>query len=285
MFLRNFAPLLAFLPLVGACHQDDEPAIAPHPHYELGNAWHGPQGWFYPNEQFDYRATGLATREVPLHGQLASDGEAWSSGGMTGSHQTLQLPSIVTVRNLLNGRVVRIRLTRRGPESAGRVVALSPKAADMLGMTSDTPVEIVEDETASRSVMEGLTGAPHLDVQSAPVEEVRAESLDGGASKKVYGSDSSVGGQPSAALTPLPVTWSQGMTGPQGLYVLLGKFSGHGAAASVAVRCSGEVQRAPDGAGLDWRVRSGPYTDTAQADAALDRTHACGVEGARIIVE
>ncbi|MFT8353632.1 MAG: RlpA-like double-psi beta-barrel domain-containing protein [Gluconobacter japonicus] len=284
MLLRNCAPLLAFLPLFGACHQDDAPVPVAHPHYELGNAWQGSQGWFYPYEQFDYRATGLATREMPLKGKLASDGEVWSADGMTGSHQTLQLPAVVTVRNLINGRVVRIRLTRRGPESAGRIIALSPKAADLLGMTADTPVEVTEDEAASRALVEGLTGAPHLDVQSAPVGEVRAESLDGGAAK-TYGSDSSEGHQAASTLTPMPVTWSQSNPGPTGLYVLLGKFSGRGAAASIAARCSGEVQRVPDGGGLDWRVRSGPYTDTAQADAALDRTHACGVEGARIIVE
>lgn len=280
--LRNYGAVLALLPLLAACHRD-EPAPVVHPHYELGSAWRGTHGWFYPSEQFDYRATGLATcQHAPASG-LTSDGEVWSADGMTGAHQTLQLPVIVSVRNLLNGRIVRIRLTDRGPADPGRIIALSPKAADLLGMTSDTPVEVVEDEVASRSLAEGPGKAPVQNISAAPVGEVRETSLSDGSSR-VYGNDSSAA-LPSVTVGPLPATWMQGSLGPSGLYVVMGIFSGHATAASVAMRCGGTVLHASEGAGLEWRVVGGPYTDIAQADAALDRTRLCGVEGARIIVE
>lgn len=106
-----------------------------------------------------------------------ADGEAWSANGMTGAHQTLQLPAIVSVRDLLNGRIVRIRLTDRGPADPGRIIALSPKVADLLGMTADTPVEVTEDEAASRSLAEGLGKPPAQNISAAPVGEVRETSL------------------------------------------------------------------------------------------------------------
>ena len=285
LFLRNSGCLLLTVSLLAACHRDETPSSATaHPHYQLGNAWHGARGWFYPHEQFTYRATGIATREVRMTDRLTADGEAWSANSMTGAHQTLQLPAIVTVRNLQNGRIVTIRLNARGPDSPGRIIAISPKAADLLGMTSDTPVEIVEDEAASHQLAESLNGAPAGDVQKAPVGEVQAESLSDG-SKQIFGNSPLPAQTVTASLAALSVTWQQSMSGPSGLYVLLGLFSGHAAAQQVALRCGGQVVRAYDGAGLDWKVRSGPYGDVAQADAALDQTRACGVDGARIIVE
>jgi len=280
LFLRNCGAVLALLPVLGACHRN-EPAPVAHLHYELGAAWHGAQGWFYPSEQFDYRMTGLATRQKAPASGLSADGEAWSAEGMTGAHQTLQLPAIVNVRNLLNGRIVRIRLTDRGPEGQGRIIALSPKAADLLSMTADTPVEVIEDEAASRTLAEGLGGKPVAQsISAAPVGEVRETSLSDGSSH-VYGNESSAT-TASVAVGPLPATWMQGSPG---LYVLMGIFSGHAAAAGVALRCNGTVLHASEGAGLEWRVLGGPYADIAQADAALDHTRLCGVEGARIIVE
>ena len=112
---------------------------------------------------------------------------------------------------------------------------------------------------------------------------MRETSLSDGSSH-VYGNDSS-SAKASAAVGPLPATWMQGSSGPSGLYVLMGIFSGHAAAAGVALRCNGTVLHASEGAGLEWRVLGGPYADIAQADAALDHTRLCGVEGARIIVE
>jgi len=280
--LRNYGAALVLLPLLAACHREG-PTPAAHPHYELGSAWRGTHGWFYPNEQFDYHVTGLATRQQAPVGGLTADGETWSASGMTGAHQTLQLPAIVSIRNLLNGRIVRIRLTDRGPADPGRIIALSPKAADLLGMTVDTPVEVTEDEAASRALAEGLGKPPAQNISAAPVGEVRETSLSDGSSR-VYGNDSSAASS-SVAVGPLPTTWMQGSSGPSGLYVLMGIFSGHATAASVALRCGGTVLHASEGAGLEWRVLGGPYADIAQADAALDRTRLCGVEGARIIVE
>lgn len=281
--MRKLFATCAAVPLLASCHREP-PSPPAKPHYELGAAWHGTNGWFYPVEQFDYRASGLAVRQPANQRGLTADGELRSDLAMTGAHQTLQLPAIVSVRNLRNGRIVKIRLTDRGPTDAGRIIALSQRAADLLGMESDAPVEVIEDEGASRALADSTGRPPSVAVAAAPVGEVRATSLNDGSST-LYGNDSPRTAETTAA-APLPATWTQGMPGPTGLYILMGVFSGRGTAAGIAARCNGTVHRSREAAaGLDWQVLGGPYVDVAQADAALDRTRQCGVEGARIIVE
>ncbi|WP_231948528.1 septal ring lytic transglycosylase RlpA family protein [Acetobacter senegalensis] len=97
---------------------------------------------------------------------------------MTGSHPTLQLPAVVTVMNLDNGREVTVRLNDRGPKEIGRLLGLSRKAADLLGMgTAPARVRIVEDEAASRHLAEILPGGPMLQINAAPLETVTQTQL------------------------------------------------------------------------------------------------------------
>ena len=49
---------------------------------------------------------------------------------LTAAHKTLPLPSIVEVTNLENGKKVRVRVNDRGPFVAGRIIDLSPAAAE-----------------------------------------------------------------------------------------------------------------------------------------------------------
>lgn len=135
------------------------PAPIPHSdvHYTVGAAWHVPGQWFYPREEFAWQGTGLAIRQDGREGELTADGEVRSMATMTASHPTLQLPAIVTVTNLENGRQVRVRVNDRGPAQMGRALALSTQAANLLGMgAGPAQVRIVEDEVASRQLAETL---------------------------------------------------------------------------------------------------------------------------------
>ncbi|QDH17921.1 hypothetical protein E3D00_00110 [Swingsia samuiensis] len=269
---------------LAGCHKDISSQQEAHPHYQLGKGWKGKDSWFYPYEQFSYHATGIASRDKSSQTSIADDGEVWTSQEMVGSHQTLQLPSIVSVHNLQNGRIVRVKLIRRGPQTSNRIIGLSSKAADLLGMGDDAPVEITEDEVASRSIIDGLSGAPKLDVEAAPVGQVTAQDLDS-KGVTVYGSNSPKVLQHTKGLGNLPLTWTQGSIESYRLYLLLGKFSTQGTAEQVALRCNGNVVREMDMGGLNWSVKSGPYGNISQADQALEQSRGCGVEGERIIVE
>lgn len=53
---------------------------------------------------------------------------------MTAAHKTLPLHSRVRVNNLQNGKTVVVRINDRGPYVEGRIIDLTKKAAQKLGM-------------------------------------------------------------------------------------------------------------------------------------------------------
>lgn len=90
--------------------------------------------WYTPRADPHYDKLGLASwYGARYHNRLTADGEAFDETQPSAAHTTLPLPSWVEVTNLDNGRKIRVRLNDRGPFVAGRIVDLSPRAAQELG--------------------------------------------------------------------------------------------------------------------------------------------------------
>jgi rare lipoprotein A (peptidoglycan hydrolase) len=62
-----------------------------------------------------------------------ASGETFNSGAMAAAHKTLPLPCMVEVTNLENGKKIKVRVNDRGPYVSGRIIDLTPAAADKLG--------------------------------------------------------------------------------------------------------------------------------------------------------
>jgi rare lipoprotein A len=62
-----------------------------------------------------------------------ASGEVFNSGAMAAAHKTLPLPCMVEVTNLENGKKIKVRVNDRGPYVKGRIIDLTPAAADKLG--------------------------------------------------------------------------------------------------------------------------------------------------------
>ena len=62
-----------------------------------------------------------------------TNGEVFDMDALTAAHPTLQLPIVVRVTNLANGRSLVLRVNDRGPFVKGRVIDLSRAAARALG--------------------------------------------------------------------------------------------------------------------------------------------------------
>src|ERR1700694_4280238 len=105
-------------------------------HYEIGKPYQLAGLWYYPREAFDDDETGLAER-LPDRTGATADGEAFDGRALAAAHRTLQLPAIARVTNLENGRHIEVRLTDRGPATPGRLLGLTPRAADLLGIGAD----------------------------------------------------------------------------------------------------------------------------------------------------
>lgn len=85
----------------------------------------------------DYYQTGIASwygRE--FHGKMTASGERFDMNEMTAAHKTLPFGTLLEVKNLDNGKSVKVRINDRGPYRGKRILDLSHAAAKKLDMVS-----------------------------------------------------------------------------------------------------------------------------------------------------
>lgn len=70
----------------------------------------------------------------PFHGRKTSNGETYNMWGMTAAHKTIPFGTWVRVVNMDNQAETTVRINDRGPFIQGRVIDLSRKAAEAIGM-------------------------------------------------------------------------------------------------------------------------------------------------------
>jgi rare lipoprotein A len=281
-----------------ACCQQPPASSLPAPRYTVGQPYQAAGVWRYPHEQFSYTDTGLAVVATRGPGPTA-DGEAYDPGALAAAQRTLQLPALARVTNLETGRSVLVRVNDRGPEAPGRLIALTPRAAELLGAGSApfrVRVQLMEAE--SRQMAAGMSEAPPLTVATAPRASVQAETLAPPAGTAASRGRTAPAGPvavmavlPSVAAVPLRLpeqVWQSTPT-PGALYVECGSFSQleyaavmQGQLTALGARVSTDYYAPRDAA---FRVRLGPFNDVTAADAALDRALKGGVSDARIVVD
>ena len=89
---------------------------------------------------------GAARAESGIASVYAYEGEKTASGeranprALTAAHRTLPFGSTVKVTNKNNGRVVYVRINDRGPFTRGRIIDLTPAAAQQLHFDGLAPV-------------------------------------------------------------------------------------------------------------------------------------------------
>jgi rare lipoprotein A len=111
--------------------------------------------------------------------QTAS-GEAMSAGAMTAAHRTLPFGTRVTVTNRQNGRAVVVRINDRGPFVRGRIIDLSPAAAqalriDGLALVSLAVASQGEKPTDAASLRE--PGIDNIEAESvAPAQDAHPDA-------------------------------------------------------------------------------------------------------------
>jgi rare lipoprotein A len=176
----GFAGLLLLAALAGCAPRPAPPA--PQPRYLVGQPYQMGGVWSYPREDFSLVETGLAAVAADQRsGRRTANGEIYDPAALTGAHRTLQLPAILRVTNLETGLELDIRLNDRGPGYPGRVVELSRRAAELLGLRTGgtAQVRIAVLAEPSRALAAGLPNpeAPRIEVATAPVGAVQREDL------------------------------------------------------------------------------------------------------------
>lgn len=69
-----------------------------------------------------------------FEGRRTANGEVFHQRKLTAAHKTLPFGTKVKVKNLTNGKTVKVRINDRGPFVAGRIIDLSRKAAKKIGL-------------------------------------------------------------------------------------------------------------------------------------------------------
>jgi rare lipoprotein A len=99
---------------------------------------------YYPITSSDgYREKGVASwYGKKFHGRKTSNGETYNMYAMTAAHKTLPMDTVLLVKNRENRKETVVRINDRGPFVRGRIVDLSYKAANEIGMVQSGVAEI-----------------------------------------------------------------------------------------------------------------------------------------------
>jgi rare lipoprotein A len=276
-----------------------QPASNPSPHYVVGDPYQAGGVWRYPRAEYGVDISGLATFE-PSRTGLTADGEVSDQNALAAAHPTLQLPAVLRVTNLENGRQILVRLNDRGPDNPARLISLSRHAAELLQMTHDaTRVRVQMDDALTRQLVAGVEGgAPKLDIQAAPEGQVSSEQLApptgvAQAGGRIAPTGPGVASSGNASLAPAPVVlrdeYWQVLPHPGMLYIDVGYFSRIDYASILVNRLAylGAKLTTSYTAPRDkaYRIQIGPLFTLQDAEAMLARTIAAGVNDAAIVVE
>ncbi|WP_304639852.1 septal ring lytic transglycosylase RlpA family protein [Pseudomonas sp.] len=105
-----------------------------------------------PSDQPQYSAVGKASfYSSRFHGRPTASGAPYDQTALTAAHPTLPFGTMVCVTNTQNGRSVAVEINDRGPFTGGRIIDLSRRAAQEIGMINSgsarVRVEACEEET------------------------------------------------------------------------------------------------------------------------------------------
>lgn len=105
------------------------------PRYKVGNTYSIKGRSYTPAEDYDYVETGDASWYGPnFHGKLTANGGRFDMHKISAAHRTLPLPSVAVVTNLENGRQLKLIINDRGPYAHNRIIDLSKRSAELLGI-------------------------------------------------------------------------------------------------------------------------------------------------------
>lgn len=120
--------------------------------FKVGTPYKVAGKMYYPKEEYDLAETGIASWYGPnFHGKPTANGETFDKRELTAAHRTLQMPSLIRVTNLENGRSLVLRVNDRGPFKRGRILDVSERGAELLGFkskgTAKVRVEVLKEES------------------------------------------------------------------------------------------------------------------------------------------
>mgnify|MGYP001281486845 FL=1 len=279
--------------------------------YKVGTPYKIKNVWYYPRIDYEYDETGIASWYGPnFHQKLTANGEIFDQNAITAAHRTLPMPSVVRVTNLENGRSLVVRINDRGPFAHGRIIDLSRRSAQLLGIvrkgTAKTRVQILaaESKAIAQRAKGGYTAVIPPIVNNAPVPpavpmtnvSVRSLPVIPGtktAAQKATRPLKSEIEQKSSAVKLAKLSRSHDIiqlpVGNSEIYVQVASFRRKISAQNFQkviadLGITGVYEAIVKGKQFH-RVRIGPLKDVTQADNILTKLIQRGYPGARVVVK
>lgn len=253
---------LLSLALLAACAGKPEPRVGSAPAgVKIGKPYQIAGRWYHPADDRGYDETGIASWYGPgFHARSTANGEPYDQDGMTAAHKTLPMPSFVEVTNLENDRQVVLRVNDRGPFVGNRIIDLSRRSAQLLGVDrkGTAKVRVRRVYPSERDIARlGLGRSMAAPYRPAPVLVASAP--------------------PKPMRPPVP-------TPAATLFVQVAALSDGSRAATLAADletiATSNIETTPAGI---HRVRLGPFADAAAAAKVLEAVQAAGYSDARVV--
>ncbi len=141
--------------------------------FKIGEPYLAGGRWWTPVNDQGYDEVGIASWYGDFfHGRRTANGEIYDMNALTAAHPTLPMPTYVTVTNLANNRTVVVRINDRGPYHDGRIIDLSHRAAEILGLYPKgsgavrvsylSPAPLNGDDTFERTMLAKQPWAAHV---------------------------------------------------------------------------------------------------------------------------
>jgi rare lipoprotein A len=287
--------------MVQAVGQPGGSETIPQTRYIVGVPYRINGVWYYPEENFSYDRTGIASfyggerAGVDFHGRLTANGEVYDMNAMTAAHNTLPLPTLVRVTHLENGRSIVVRVNDRGPFVNNRIIDLSRRGAQLLGYersgTATVRVQVLGEE--SRQLRDALVaGRPPPAVpelmaaaQNPPPQATPPPEPIPPPPPEPVPDLAGVAGLPAIDAPPPPPPRP---VSHASIYIQAGAFQSHENADRLGARLRqfGRPQVSPvrQAGSQMYRVRLGPYQQGTEANRVLRRVIAVAPT-ARIVIE
>ncbi len=277
---------------------------------------------YYPKESYDLSETGIASWYGPqFHGKQTANGEIFDMNELTAAHRTLQMPSLVRVTNLENGRSLIVRVNDRGPYKKGRIIDVSKRSAELLGFKGQGTAKVRIDVLPRESLAIAEAAKQGYDTSGYEVALNRGGALPNHEEQTVRVAYKKPQAVTPAAGTPEPVSREALVTAPYGqgnlnqaipghtrngdfypdpivtempvqptdIFVQAGSFTVAENAYKLSARLQSlgksDVYPTLINGRQFYRVRVGPIQNVAQADELLNHVLSLGSENAIIVVE
>jgi rare lipoprotein A len=249
-------------------------STAPGTSVKIGQPYQVLGQWYYPSDDRGYDTTGVASWYGPgFHGLSTANGEPYDQDGLTAAHKTLPLPCYVEVSNLENGRQLVVRVNDRGPFVGTRLIDLSRRSAQLLGIDRAGTAKVRVRRVFPDSLTIAALALPKPLVTGTAVALAVPQSAPTPAPTPV--AVATVAVPPVVAAAP----FRSGTT-----FVQVAALSDQGRAAWLSgyLKPFGSTVIERASAGL-WRVRLGPYQSRAEATLILAQVQAAGYTAAQIV--